>query len=96
MVAKRQTNKVKNRKHKPRCMTRYRLNKQKKSQKSPTLLQQIKVNSFMKKILIKKANKMKMTNYDKFLYDLMKAQKLPKGTMQSLLKKYKGKKLPSK
>mgnify|MGYP001297721510 CR=1 FL=1 len=55
---------------------------------TPTLLQQMKDNAWMKQLLIKKANGKKMTKYEHFLYNAMISQPLPKGGIQSILNKY--------
>ena len=62
-----------------------------KSKHYPTLLQQIKDNSWMEDILKKKANNEKLSDYDKFLFSKMKEQPLPTGGITKLLKKYKKK-----
>ena len=63
-----------------------------KKSKYPTLLQQIKDNPWMEDIFIRKANHLKLTKYDTFLFNSFKQQPLPPGGMDSLLKKYKNKK----
>ena len=99
------TRKKKNRK-KPRKNSRKKTckkssekkNRKKRSVKkisTPNLLEQIKDNDWMNKILIKKANGIEMSDYEKFLYNAMISQPLPKGGINLILKKYKGKKLPS-
>ena len=88
------TTKKKNRKK--RSAKKKRTTKKDNTNRStPNLLEQIKDNDWMNKILIKKANGIKMNDYDKFLYNAMISQPLPKGGINSILKKYKGKKLPS-
>ena len=63
-----------------------------KKDKYPTLLQQMKDNPWMKEILIRKANHLKLNEYDKFLFNALKQQPLPPGGFDKLLKKYKNKK----
>ena len=63
----------------------------KRKKSTPTLLQQIKDNSWMEDILKKKANNKRLTDYDKFLFNMMKQQPLPPGGMTKLVKKYKKK-----
>ena len=65
-----------------------RIRVSRKSKKYPTLLQQIKDNSWMEDILKKKANDDKLSDYDKFLFSKMKEQPLPTGGITKLLKKY--------
>jgi len=84
----------KTRKKKKREKRKEKKNKTRK-RITPNLLEQIKDNEWMKKILIKKANRIKMSEYERFLYNAMISQPLPKGGIKSILKKYKGKKLPS-
>ncbi len=47
----------------------------------------------MEDILKKKANNKRLTDYDKFLFNIMKQQPLPPGGMTKLVKKYKKKSL---
>ena len=42
----------------------------------------------MKEILIKKAKRQPLNNYDKYLYSVMKKQPLPKGGITKIIEKY--------
>lgn len=63
-------------------------NTTRRTMRKKSLMTQIKDNPWMKEILIKKAKREPLNNYDKYLYSVMKKQPLPKGGITKIIEKY--------